>query len=94
MWGGARMSCDLMGSKQRAWLCAGNGSIFDPVARKPSLLCAIGERPILVIPDTYGPAEIELAFGWAMADLREQSQGWLGLLRGLLRLLQETDMAA
>ena len=74
------MSCDLMGNKQRAWLCAGCGSIRDRHARKPRLYWAEGERPILAIPAHYDDAAIELAFGWAIAELGERRLGWLGLM--------------
>lgn len=74
------MSLDLMGNKQRAWLCAGCGSFRDRMARKPRLFWAEGERPILAIPARYDDSEVEMAFGWAISELAERRRGWLGMM--------------
>lgn len=84
------MSCDLMGNKQRAWLCAGCGYIRDRKGRKPRLLWAEGERPILTIPARYDEVDIEVAFGWAIAELAERRRGWLGMM-GRVIIMSDPD---
>lgn len=81
---GVWMSGDCMGSKQRAWLCAGCGVFVDKIAARPRLMWAEDERPIVVIPAHYGPDEAEVAFGWAIAEMAEHRRGWLGLLRRVM----------
>jgi hypothetical protein len=80
------MSGDCMGSKERAWLCAGCGSFRDKVASRPRLMWADDERPILVLPASYDDEMAEIAFGWALSEMGERRLGWLGLLRRAMLL--------
>ena len=80
------MSCDFMGAKQRAWIRAGAAWFFDPALLWPDLIVVEGQVPVLALPAGYeaDPHLLELAFGWGMAELTEQSRGWVYLC-GLIR---------
>lgn len=78
-----------MGSKQRAWICCGFAFFYDIDQDEAEVVCAAGERPILMLPYGMDAMQIERAFGWAFTDLAEQQYGWLGLLRRVSRLLGE-----
>jgi len=83
------MSLDNMGSKQRAWLCAGNGSFIDPAADRTTLWVSGRERPVLVLCplDAEDRELTEKMYGWAVADLHEQCHGWLRLYSHVARLV-------
>lgn len=83
------MTCDLMGSMQRAWLCAGNGYLIDDTLDgedDPYLLVPEDERPILALPPGRSGREYEIMFGWAMIELVRLRLGWLAVLRHVMRL--------
>lgn len=75
------MSCDFMGAKQRAWILAGGEWFFDEALPMPELIVVEGLVPVLALPAAVegDRARLELAFGWACAELTEQSRGWLHL---------------
>lgn len=87
------MSGDSMGSKQRAWLCCGFAFFYDIDQDDAEVLCGAGQRPILMLPYGLTATQVELAFGWAFSDLCEQQHGWLGMFRGVMRLLGDAEAA-
>lgn len=84
---------DEMRAKERAWLCAGCGWV-ERERDAPLLLCAEGERPVLVVPRRWDAEQREAAFGWAATELVEQDGGWLLLVRRLRGLLAGAAKAA
>jgi hypothetical protein len=74
-----------VGSKERAWMCAGYTVVVNRALPRPRVIAVGDEVPVLCLPPGLAddPDQRELAFGWAMADLSEQRVGWLGLLRKL-----------
>lgn len=88
------MSCDFMGAKQRAWVLAGAGWFFDEAIPFPELIVVEGQVPVLALPAAIAgdPDRLELAFGWAEADLTEQARGWVALC-GVVRR-RVADVAA
>lgn len=70
-----------MGWKQHAWAVAGYGWLIDEDLEAPVLLCADDHCPVLCLPPGLSADESDQAFGWALADLVEQRQGWMALLR-------------
>lgn len=91
------MNGDLMGGMARAWLVAGCGAMIDETLGGedgPYLLLPEDQRPVLCLPPGRGAAEYEVMFGWAMAEMRQQRDGWLALLRGLIALIAIPGAAA
>lgn len=80
------MTCDFMGAKQRAWVLAGGEWFFDPAIPFPDLIVVEGQVPVLALPASiFGDSpRLELAFGWGMAELTEQTRGWRTLV-GIVR---------
>jgi len=83
------MSLDNMGSKQRAWLCAGCGAFIDPDAATSELWFSGRARPVLALCplDAEDRDTEEKIYGWALSHLYEQRHGWLGLYRHVARLV-------
>jgi hypothetical protein len=90
------MTCDNMGPMQRLWLCAGCGYLIDETLgaeHGPYLLTPDDERPVLCVPPGRSAGEYELAFGWAMSEVKIQHLGWLETYRRLCRLLDAVAAA-
>lgn len=77
----------LSGSKHWAWSCAGGSWMVDSSVPEPLLMLADGECPVLCLPPGLSAEDSERAFGWAIAELLEQQEGWLALLRLATRLV-------
>lgn len=80
------MTCDFMGAKQRAWVFAGGEWFFDEAIAMPELIVVEGQVPVVALPACVADdaPRLEVAFGWAMAELTEQSCGWLAMC-GIVR---------
>jgi len=89
------MSCDFMGAKQRAWVLSGAEWFFDVALEFPDLIVVEGQVPVLALPASveHDTRRLELAFGWGMAELTEQSRGWVHLC-GVVRRRVESVAAA
>lgn len=67
----------------QAWLLSGFDFDFDPYAIEPVLFAAPGETPLLTVPPTCRNRELELAFGWAIAQLFLLRYGPIALVQGI-----------
>jgi hypothetical protein len=90
------MTCDFMGAKQRAWVLASAEWFFDEALAFPDLIVVEGQVPVLALPLSieHDPARLELAFGWAMAELTEQARGWVAMCGIVRRRVAEVASAA
>jgi hypothetical protein len=90
------MTCDFMGAKQRAWVLASAEWFFDEALAFPDLIVVEGQVPVLALPLSieHDPPRLELAFGWAMAELTEQSRGWVAMCGIVRRRVAEVASAA
>lgn len=83
------MSCEHMGNLQHAWLCGGCCWFWDWTGDHYQLIWPDDGRPTLAIPPRYAE-ELELVFGWGMAEVARRRRGWLGLVRQIVLV---SDMA-
>lgn len=74
------------GPKERAWRLDGYLVIEDEALPRPLVIVFADAPPVACIPSWARGWCRETMFGWCMADLREQRDGWLGMLRALQRL--------
>jgi hypothetical protein len=90
------MTCDFMGAKQRAWVLAGAEWFFDEAIQFPELIVVDGQVPVLALPVSIerDASRLELAFGWGMAELTEQSRGWVALCGVVRRRVAAVASAA
>ncbi len=77
-----------MGGKQHAWTVNGGRWIIDQETDDPYVMAADGEPPVLCLPPGLTPAWTEVAFGFGIADLKQQREGMLALARDLARLVE------
>jgi hypothetical protein len=67
----------------QAWLLCGFDFAYDRDQHRPTLYAAIGETPLLVVPERIAWDDLGDAFAMAIARLYLQRYGVVNLVRGI-----------